>query len=159
MAGIAHALSGLGSDMYLRRIAIHVVPLATVAFFLGMSAWVIYQVGVPISPVERKIIAAERISYHVVRHESGPEFELAGTETVLKLISHAVLDGIEQYDPRRTTSYRLILELHHGERRIWHHEAQIDSRQSKFDLRENVWLEENAFTSRMDMELTDDNGQ
>ncbi|WP_428268478.1 hypothetical protein [Haliangium sp.] len=140
----------------LKRNAPHLTQALTVLALVGVCAWVIYQRHQPPSPMASKIASAERLSYQVVTRAHGPRFELLGDERVLKIVSHAVIDGGREYDPRRSVSYGLSLRLVDDGLVVWEHQALIESRQSKAKQQGSMWLEENAFTSRLDMELTDD---
>lgn len=134
----------------------HMVHATTVLSLLGLCFWVVHQRHLPPDPMTRKVDGAERLSYQVVTATQGPHFELIGNERIVKIISHAVLDSGLEYDPRRVVSYGLHLQLTHQGRLLWQHDALIDSRQSKASRLGDVWMQENAFTSRLDMQLTDD---
>lgn len=139
-----------------RRAIPHLVQILTVVAVTGVCFWVAYQRQLPPSPLTRKIAEASRLSYHVVTRSQGPRFEIFGPEQLLKIVSHAVLDPELGYDPRRTVTYGLRLKLVHEGRLLWQQDALLDSRQSKAEASGNVWMHENAFTSRLDTELSDD---
>lgn len=134
----------------------HIVHATTVTALLGLCLWVVYQRQLPPDPMTRKIDGAERLSYQVVTRTQGPRFELIGNERIVKVVSHAVLDSELAFDPRRVVSYGLHLQITHQGRALWQHDAIIDSRQSKAGRVGTVWMQENAFTSRLDTQLTDD---
>ena len=142
--------------MFLRRSIPHLVFLAVVASMALTCIWVIYRLHQPVSPVDLKMSEADRISYYLVTHTSGPKFQLGGTERVIKVISHAVLQGTEPYDPRRRVGYGLRVRIIKGDRVFWQHDTFIDTRQSKAVRLDEIWLRENTFTTRRGMELTDD---
>ncbi len=141
---------------FFQRASPHIVHLLSVLAFLGICAWVIYQRHRPPSPLERKIASAVRLSYHVVTPTSGPRFEMAGNERMLKLVSHALIERDFEYDPRRTVSYGFKLRLVYEGDTLWEHDALLESRQSKSEKVGSLWLYENAFTSRLDTEFSDD---
>lgn len=141
---------------FVRRAIPHLVQIFTVLAVTGTCFWVVYQRQLPPSPLARKIAEASRLSYHVVTRSQGPRFEIFGPEQLIKIVSHAVLDPDLGYDPRRAVTYGLRLRLVHEGRLLWQQDALIDSRQSKADASGNVWMHENAFTSRLDTELGDD---
>lgn len=140
----------------IRRTIPHLVQIVTVLAVTGICFWVAYQRQLPPSPLTRKIDGAARLSYHVVTRSQGPRFEIFGPEQLLKIVSHAVLDPELGYDPRRTVTYGLRLKLMHQGRLLWQQDALLDSRQSKAEASGDVWMHENAFTSRLDTELSDD---
>jgi hypothetical protein len=139
-----------------RRAVPHLIQIVTVLAVTGVCFWVAYQRQLPPSPLARKIAEASRLSYHVVTRSQGPRFEILGSEQILKIVSHAVLDPELGYDPRRTVTYGLRLKLMHEGRLLWQQDSVLDSRQSKTDASGKVWMHENAFTSRLDTELSDD---
>jgi hypothetical protein len=134
----------------------HLVQIFTVSAVVGICLWVAYQRHLPPAPLSRKIAEAERLSYQVVTRVQGPRFEIVGNERLLKIVSHAVLDPELDYDPRRVVSYGFRLRLVDAGRVLWQHDALLDSRQSKDGRVGNIWMHENAFTSRLDTELSDD---
>lgn len=141
---------------FLRRSIPHLVFLAVVVSLALTCLWVIYRLRQPVSPIDLKVAQAERISYYLVTHTSGPKFQLSGDERVVKIVSHAVLEGNEPYDPRRTLGYGLRVRITRGDRVLWQHDTSIDTRQSKAVQIEDTWLRENTFTTRRGMEMTDD---
>lgn len=134
----------------------HLVQIFTVLAVVGICFWVAYQRRLPPAPLARKIAAAERLSYQVVTRAQGPRFEIFGNERLIKIVSHAVLDPELEYDPRRTVSYGFRLRLMDENQLLWQHDALLDSRQSKDERLDDIWMRENAFTSRLDTELSDD---
>lgn len=140
----------------LRRLTPHLMFLLVVLGVVAVCGWIMYRLRVPVSPMDRKVAGAERISYYVVTHVAGPKFYLSGRERVVKLVSHAVLDGNEPYDPRRRVSYGLRIRVLYQGRILWQHDASLDTRQSKAVRFNDVWLRENAFTSRLNTEIADD---
>lgn len=140
----------------MRRWIPHLVQVFTVSAVVGICLWVAYQRRLPPAPLARKIAQAERLSYQVVTRTQGPRFELLGNEQLLKIVSHAVLDPELDYDPRRVVSYGFRLRLMDQGRMLWQHDVLLDSRQSKDELSGGIWMRENAFTSRLDTELSDD---
>ncbi|ACY12678.1 hypothetical protein [Haliangium ochraceum] len=139
-----------------RRLLPH-LTLAFVALAIaGLCIWVVYQGRLPRTAMAQKLASAQRLSYHVITPTQGPRFELYGSERRIKIVSHPVLDPSLDYDPRRTINYGLRLELHHANRLLWHHEVNLETRQSKLDWSDGLWMHENAFTSRLDLELGDD---
>ncbi|HWN67302.1 MAG TPA: hypothetical protein VNM90_06655, partial [Haliangium sp.] len=140
----------------MRRWIPHLIQVFTVSAVVGICVWVAYQRHLPPAPLTRKIAEAERLSYQVVTRSQGPRFEILGNERLLKIVSHAVLDPDLGYDPRRTVSYGFRLRLMDEGRLLWQHDALLDSRQSKDARLGDIWMRENAFTSRLDTELSDD---
>jgi hypothetical protein len=140
----------------MRRWIPHLVQAFTVSAVVGICIWVAYQRHLPPAPLTRKMAEAERLSYQVVTRSQGPRFEIRGNERLLKIVSHAVLDRDLEYDPRRAVSYGFRLRLMDGGRSLWQHDALLDSRQSKDTRLGRIWMRENAFTSRLDTELSDD---
>lgn len=140
----------------LRRLTPHLMYLSVVLAIAAVCVWIMYRLHLPAPPMDHKVERADRISYYVVTHTAGPSFELTGTERVIKVVSHAILDGREPYDPRRRVSYGLRARVSYQGRVLWQHDTFIDSRQSKAVQLDDVWLRENAFTSRLDTEMTDD---
>jgi hypothetical protein len=134
----------------------HLVQIFTVLAVVGICFWVAYQRRLPPAPLARKIAEAERLSYQVVTRGQGPQFEIVGDERLIKIVSHAVLDPELEYDPRRTVSYGFRLRLMDEGRMLWQHDVLLDSRQSKDERLDDIWMRENAFTSRLDTELSDD---
>jgi hypothetical protein len=140
----------------MRRWVPHLVQIFTVSAVVGICIWVAYQRHLPPAPLTRKIAEAERLSYQVVTRAQGPRFEILGNERLIKIVSHAVLDPDLAYDPRRVVSYGFRLRLMDEGRLLWQHDALLDSRQSKDARLGDIWIRENAFTSRLDTELSDD---
>jgi hypothetical protein len=134
----------------------HLVHLFTIAAVVLVCIWVAYQRRLPPAPLARKIAEAERLSYQVVTRSQGPKFEILGNEQIIKIVSHAVLDPDLDYDPRRSVSYGFHLKIIDDGRLVWQHDALLDSRQSKKAALAEIWMQENAFTSRLDTELSDD---
>jgi hypothetical protein len=140
----------------MRRWIPHLVQVFTVSAVVGICVWVAYQRHLPPAPLARKIAEAERLSYQVVTRAQGPRFEIRGNERLIKIVSHAVLDSDLEYDPRRAVSYGFRLRIMDAGRSLWQHDALLDSRQSKDARLGDIWMRENAFTSRLDTELSDD---
>jgi hypothetical protein len=140
----------------MRRWIPHLVQVFTVSAVVGICIWVAYQRHLPPAPLARKIAEAERLSYQVVTRTQGPRFEIRGNERLIKIVSHAVLDPDLEYDPRRAVSYGFRLRIMDEGRALWQHDALLESRQSKDARLGDIWMHENAFTSRLDTELSDD---
>jgi hypothetical protein len=136
------------------------LPLAglALAFLLlgGITLRTLRAVEAPSDPAERKLAEAKRYLYYIVTRSEGPEFQLAGHERDLYIVSHGVLPGAPPFDPARQLTYGLRLSALLDGKEVWARELYTRSRQSKARRAGGVWLDEAAFSLERGVEVTDD---
>ena len=136
------------------------LPLAGLAlaflFLGGITLRTLRAVEAPSDPAERKLAEAKRYLYYIVTRSEGPEFQLAGHERDLYIVSHGVLPGAPPFDPARQLTYGLRLSALLDGKEVWARELYTRSRQSKARRAGGVWLDEAAFSLERGVEVTDD---
>lgn len=107
------------------------------------------------NPWEQKILEAKSILYYEIAEDRPISFAIFPTDRELRIVSHVQLPPTDYFDAEQRYRYGLQVSIREGERVTWEHDYWIETRQSKADLRDGVWLKESVFTLT-GVELSDD---
>ncbi len=108
------------------------------------------------NPWDWKLANAKSILYYDVTPENPLSLGVFASDRDVRLISHLKLPENSVYDPDKTYTYGMRISIvEQGETESWSHEYWVETRQSKDELRDGVWLKECAFNNEGDP-ITDD---
>ena len=139
----------------MRRVLPFLVLVAVVGACALAARVVLGTLDRPPSTLDQKLATADRFLYYVVGERGGPRFELSGSERTLRLVSHAVLAPGLAFDPYRNIVYGLRVSVDLPGQ-PWVRDVWVRSRQSKAGWDGRAWLEEAAFSTDPDLQVTDD---
>ncbi len=93
----------LGPAGVARRWLGHAVFATSLVVVLFATWFVLDQLRRPPTPLEEKIATADRVLYYRLLDDADVSFQLSGTEDVIKLITHGVIEGNRGFDADQRT--------------------------------------------------------
>jgi len=95
------------------------------------------------NPWDWKLANAKSILYYDVTPEKPLSLGVFASDRDVRLISHLQLPENSVYDPDKTYTYGMRISiLEKGDTESWSHEYWVETRQSKDEPRDGVWLKE-----------------